>query len=237
MFGEARQEGILSGLDPKILLFREAARHRSQFGDALAIAGSDVIDHHKVAFANWALDILKSSPLHPKGVERPLHVRVGDGSSLPLGGEPAIVGHFKVRGGFDLGDKLQRLAAAKLDFFDLRVAHHIELLIFERLLVGLGHELFFGPVPHFFFVFLEEHLLRGLSSAEARQGDLLLQDFDGVVESFIDRFGIDVKPHQFFARGQILYRHIHNKPFRQFNNITLSRGTRPWFFKNARPVT
>ena len=160
-----------------------------------------------------ALDRLEAHPLLAQQVERLLHVRVGHGPQLALDRQALVFGQLEFRGGLDRGGELQRLAAAELDLLDVGMAQHIQLLLLDRLAIGLGDELALGFVLDVLLVLPQHHLARRFARPKAGQVGLAPEILGHRLEGFIHLLRFDFHPHQLLARGQIFYCYIHKQTF------------------------
>ena len=168
--------------------------------------------------------------LPPEQFHRALHVRVGDGLGLAFDPQSFVIGHLKFRRGLDGGGKLQRLAAAKLDFLDVRVADHGDFLFVHRLAIRIADELALGLGLDVGLVFFGHQLARRLARAEPGQRRLFLEILRDGVKGFVHGLRVHFHPHQFFARGQIFNGDIHkNSLVSEPRSLRESRQFRQWF--------
>ena len=150
--------------------------------------------------------------LPPQQIQRPLHIGVGDGLGFVPDPQSLVLGHLKFRRGLNGRGELQRLAAAKLDFLDVRITHHGEFLFVERLAIRFADELALGFRQDVGLVFPGHQVARRLAGAETRQRRLLLKILRDRREDLVHGLRVHFHPHQFFARGQLLYGHVHKNP-------------------------
>ena len=142
-----------------------------------------------------------------------IHVRCGDRFRLAFGRQALVFGQLKFRRGLDGGGELQRLAAAKLDFLDVRRADHGDFFLVQRLAVRIADELAFDLVLDVRLVFFEHHGAGRLAGTEPGQRRLFLKVLRDRVKSFVHGLRVHFHPQQFFARSQIFDGDIHNNLF------------------------
>ena len=167
------------------------------------------MDHRNVAGVQLALDFGVLDLLLAQQVERAFHIRFRDAFRLAGDGQALVFRQRKFRIGLDGRGELQRLAAAKLDFFDVGVAEDVNFLFLHRLAIGIADELAFDLVLDVLLIFLEDQLDRRFAGAEAGEIRLLLKVLRRGREGFVHRLRVHFHSHQFFARGQIFNRNVH----------------------------
>ena len=186
-------------LNPEIFLFGEAASNGIPIGDRFAFAGAVVVEDDEIVFLYGAVDGLEFGVLSAQRVHGFVDVLLGNAGQFALGGQTAIVGHLEFRSRFDGGGKLERLAFGELDFFDVGVADHFELLVFDSFLVGLGDELALDLVGDVLLVTLDDHIAGGFAGTKSGEGGFALEVFGHGFESGVDGGGVHFEANQLFA--------------------------------------
>src|SRR5207302_432235 len=119
----------------------EALGGGGDFGDGFAVAGAGEVDHGDVAAGGGAVHGFKADVALAEEIQRVLDIGLGHGGGFAFDGQAVVFGELEFGGGFDGGGELEGLAAAELDFLDVRVADDVEFLLVHSLAVGVGDEL------------------------------------------------------------------------------------------------
>ena len=96
---------------------------------------------------------------------------------------------------------MEGLTFGELDFFDVRVADHFELLVLDSLLVGLGNELALDLVGNVLLIAFDDHVARGFARAKAGEGGFALKVFGHGFEGRVDGRRVHFEANQLFAGG------------------------------------
>ncbi len=211
MFAETRNESVGTNFNPESLLRGEAPSRGRDIGDRLAFASARVVDDGDIRCLGGALHLVENRFLPAQKIQRLNDIGIGHAFGFDLHRDTLVLRQFKFRSGLNGGGELQRLAAAELDFLDVRVAEHIELLFIHGFLVRVRDQLALGFVENFLLILAQHHLPRGFTRAEARQIRLPLKIFRRVINGFIDLLNIDFEADQLFAWRQIFYGNIHKE--------------------------
>src|SRR5204863_5243242 len=201
LFGKPGDKSVGSYLDPKVLLLTQTFCGWGNLGNGLTIASSRVIHYYDVAIGSRARNRLNSGVRLTQNFERPRHIFVRDSPSLAFDRNAFVFGKLKLRSGLDGGSKLQRLAAAKLDFLDIRIPQYLQVLLIHRFFVSLRDEFALGFLLNILAILTQYHVPWGFPGAETRQFGLFLKVLGDRVEGLIDLLNLDFDPHQFFTRG------------------------------------
>ena len=108
---------------------------------------------------------------------------------------------------------MQGPAAAELELLDVGLAHRVQFLLLEGLLIGVVDELLLGLVQDFFLEPARDDLERHFARAKARELCLSLKIPGHGFKGLFHLLGVHLHAQQLFARRQILYGYIHKQTF------------------------
>jgi hypothetical protein len=101
-------------------LFGQTLGSRGDFRQRLAFAGAGVIDNGDVASLSGTVNSLEIRVTVTEQVDGAFNVFIGDLGGFALGRQSLVFRNFEFGSRFDGGSELKRLAAAELDFFNVR---------------------------------------------------------------------------------------------------------------------
>ena len=128
-------------------------------------------------------------------VQRARHIFVRHRLGIHRRRQTLVFRQFKFRGRFHRRRKNQRLAALKLDLFDVRLADHLQLLLVNRLPVVVADQLALGFILDLRGILFYHHVAGCLALAEPRQHGLLLVIFSDGVKGRINGSCVQFHPY------------------------------------------
>ena len=133
-------------VDPEILLLRQSLRGRRDLRDRLALDRAGEIHHRHVARRRRTFHRLEIRLARAQQFHRALHVRVRHRRRFAFRRQALVFRQLKLRRRLHRRRELQRLSPAELDFLDVRIAHHFQLLFIHRLAIRVGDQFLFDLV-------------------------------------------------------------------------------------------
>ena len=168
---EAGQQRLRTKLDPEVFLAAEFfGRVGHDLIDWLPFQAAREVDHAEIIHLQAApLDVGELGHAVPQGVERAVHLGVGDFLGRQFDGQPLVGREFELRGGDHPGGKAEGVVQAEFDLVNVANGQDTQFLFGDGLASGGGNELALEFVGDLLLVTGLDEIRRCLARAVAGQ--------------------------------------------------------------------